>query len=184
MKTAIIDTPAKERVIAALERYKQTDADLQDYWATSSKAEVEEQKGLDDPKLTEQEAADKISRAQNLKSVYASRIKHREAALGKEEKALMSVRVTAAGELTGLVHREHQKREALFRKRVLAAGEYPQDAPVTHGLDLLFGASPLRRAIIECEPRNYAILRLKAPLIAEELIGLFDRFEAEVEKDV
>jgi hypothetical protein len=73
MKTAIIDTPAKERVIAALERYKQTDADLQDYRATSSKAEVEEQKGLDDPKLTEQEAADKISRAQNLKSVYAAR---------------------------------------------------------------------------------------------------------------
>jgi hypothetical protein len=35
MKTAIIDTPAKERVIAALERYKQTDADLQDYRATS-----------------------------------------------------------------------------------------------------------------------------------------------------
>jgi hypothetical protein len=33
---------------------------LQDYRATSSKAEVEEQKGLDDPKLTEQEAADKI----------------------------------------------------------------------------------------------------------------------------
>jgi hypothetical protein len=75
MKTAIIDTPAKERVIAALERYKQTDADLKDYRATSSKAEVEEQKGLDDPKLTEQEAADKIPRAQNLKSVYASRIK-------------------------------------------------------------------------------------------------------------
>jgi hypothetical protein len=50
MKTAIIETPAKERVIAALERYKQTDADLQDYRATSSKAEVEEQKGLDDPK--------------------------------------------------------------------------------------------------------------------------------------
>ncbi len=77
--------------------------ELLDYRAKEAKAELGMSEALEDGELSEEEAAHKISQAQNLRAVYVGRAAKLEGKLAGLLTELKAVFVSAVAELTHLV---------------------------------------------------------------------------------
>jgi hypothetical protein len=113
--------PACKKLKAALSDYSSAEAELESYRAKAAKAELTQSEALEDDGLTEQEAAQRISHAQNLKAVYTGRAANLEKKSAGLFTELGCALVAASSELTHLVSTELEKRREIIVERLIAA---------------------------------------------------------------
>ena len=168
--------PAKARLEKALAEHKRAQADLEEYRGSAAKAELNEQQALNDGKLSEEQAAERITRAQNLRGVYKSRITNREAKLTEMLKELAAVTEEAAKELRGLTHEEMQRRCKIIKERICETIEVDPEKLHPQLLNSLLQLSPLIHAVRDCEPQDNAWVRTGSAMDrAAELLIKFGR---------
>ncbi len=178
--------PARAKLGEKLARVKEFDGQLQEYHGTAAKAETTEQEALEDAKLTEEEAADRISRAQNLKGVFAARVKNRESALAKALLELKEAMSTAENELRGLVDTELGRRDAILTEKVRSTLQIPKEDGLAP-FRLLIGHSPLIQSIRLLEPTSpFAGQDTPQQILdrAEGVLAKFHRVEIEARKEI
>ncbi len=110
--------PGRAQLSEKLGRFKEHDSELQEYRAKAAGAEADEARALASEKLSEAESADQISRAQNLRNVFLSRIANREAALSRDLAGLKEALGAGETELRDLAGRERIRREGILFERI------------------------------------------------------------------
>jgi hypothetical protein len=143
--------PGRAELAKKLAKYKEHDSELQAYRAKAARAEVDETLAAQNEKLSENESAEAISRAQNLKSVFAARIKSREAGLAKALEELKTATGTAEGELRGLVDRELNRRIPILTAKVRELLSIAEDDSTVPIRPLLY-RSKLIHDVLRLEP--------------------------------
>ena len=166
--------PARLQLTAKISEFEMALANLEDYRSKAARAQRDEEEALDNGKLTEGQAADSISRAQNLKAVYSSRTANKEKAIAALSSDLTNVIRQSHSELQGLVNREVERRREVIGARVLeVAGATDTNRP------------GLKPALADLLDYSEPILRVRA-LAPRPLITLSGNSESLVQssKDV
>jgi hypothetical protein len=110
-----------ELLAQALSAWQQSATDLETYRDKASRAQADEDAALTSEVFSEHEIATRMGRAQNLRTVYATRIAHKEKAMASQVAALEAAYQPAVGHFSHLINIELDQRQALVTKRVLEA---------------------------------------------------------------
>jgi hypothetical protein len=182
--------PACKKLKAALSDYSSAEAELTAYRGKEAKAELAMSEALEDGELTEQEAAQKISHAQNLKAVYAGRA----ANLEKKSTGLLTelgaALVAASAELSHLVVTELEKRREIIMERLEAAlGGINERAvlPVQQLLSLTRYSKPLNTVELLKPSPLYNVKDMAAESVvrgAENVLMDLETLKLEVRKEI
>lgn len=116
-----MEIAACEKLQVALSDYQAVGQQLLNYRAQEAKAELAMSEALEDGELSEEEAAQRISQARDLKAVYAGRAAKLERKLAGLLGELKGVFVSASAELTHLIMVELEKWRELVVERVQEA---------------------------------------------------------------
>lgn len=111
--------PAKQSLAIKAAEFERAEQDLEDYRAKTARAQRDESEALESAQLSEQEAAEAIGRAQNLRNVYLSRTASKEKAIAALTPELASAINAAGAEFRGLQGQELHKRKEIITARVL-----------------------------------------------------------------
>lgn len=105
--------PSVEKLAQALGEFREVGGELEAYRSKSARAGLTMSEALEDSALTEEETAEKISYAENLKSVYAGRaanLERKSAVLLEQLKAAMTAAMSEQTlQVRGLVERRREK---------------------------------------------------------------------------
>jgi hypothetical protein len=113
--------PARVQLTAKLSEFERACSELDDYKARAERARIDADRAMEDPDLTESEAAERIQTSQLQGNIYKARQAQREKAIATLSSDLTSVIGQANSELQGLVIREVDRRREIIGARVLAA---------------------------------------------------------------
>jgi len=152
--------PARNRLAATLAEYERALAELEGYKAKAERAAIAEDRAMDDPGLSEGEAAAAIQTAILEKSVLKSRIANREAARARLLADLKASVMAGHREFSRLVNEVRVKRVEVLSKRVMEAGQLTELHRQAAMDELLESAGPiaeLRRMEISHEAILYTI---------------------------
>jgi hypothetical protein len=182
--------PACKKLKATLSDYQSSEAELEEYHAKAAKSELAMSEALEDGELTEQEAAQKISHAQNLKAVYAGRAANLEKKLAGQLAELGSALVAASSEFTHLVVTELEKRREIIVERLEAAlgGLNERAFPPNQQLLSLTQFSKPLSTVERLKPSPIYNVTNMAPAdvtrTAESLLNALETFKLEVGKKI
>jgi hypothetical protein len=118
---------AFEQLARALGAYDQSDQDLQAYRNKIARAESDEEAALTSEVFSEDEIAKRMGKAQNLKTVYATRLAHKEKIQASQVQELEAAYPLAVRELTGLINVELDKRQATISAKIISAMDVDTD---------------------------------------------------------
>jgi hypothetical protein len=123
-----------EQLAQALSAYQQSATDLEAYRNKASRAQADEEAALTSEVFSEHEIATRMGRAQNLKTVYATRIAHKESTMASQVAALEAALPQATLEFTGLLNTELGKRQVIVNERLLQATDIDESLLTVHEL--------------------------------------------------
>jgi len=182
--------PACKKLKATLSDYSSAAAELEAYRGKEAKAELGMSEALEDGELTEQEAAQKISHAQNLKAVYAGRAANLEKKLAGLLTEVGTALVGATSEFSHLVATELEKRREIIMERLEAAlGGINERVALPDQLLLSLArySKPLNTVELLKPSSLYNVKDMPAADVirtAESLLMDLETFKLEVGKDI
>jgi hypothetical protein len=177
---------AKEQLVSVLAQLKEARQSLENYKADCLKAQQIEKESLADQSLSEDEAVDRIARAQARIQVYRARIGERQAVVDRIEKELVGFNqqselvsafkpgllVAVADELRGEYKTLLDSRTALLKNRVLEVLQIT-DVAMVPSLSQILHRSPLLAVIAQCRPPQINP-NVSAEQQAQDLLAKFE----------
>ena len=156
---------AKEQLVSVLADLKEARQSLEDYKRECLKAQQIEKESLADQSLSEDDAVDRIARAQARIQVHQARIAERQAVVDRIEKELVGFNrqselasafkpgllVAVADELRGEYKTLLDSRTALLKGRVLEVLKIT-DVAMVPSLSQILHRSPLLVVVAQCHP--------------------------------
>jgi hypothetical protein len=156
---------AKEQLVSVLADLKEARQSLEDYKRECLKAQQIEKESLADQSLSEDEAVDRIAKAQARIQVHQARIAERQSIVDRIEKELVGFNrqselasafkpgllVAVADELRGEYKTLLDARTALLKGRVLEV-LHITDVAMVPSLSQILHRSPLLAVIAQCHP--------------------------------
>jgi hypothetical protein len=178
--------PARSKLTAKLAEYERALADLEDYKGRAERAAIDEDRAMADSQLTEKEAAERISHAQNERNVYQARQAQREKAMAAFLTELKTVLDAAHREFSNAVRVERTRVRDILAQRVASAGQLEDYSAVD--LDELLDFSGPLRELRALEINSTSILFCDRPELisgmARKVLGAYEALELQRRKQV
>jgi hypothetical protein len=142
---------AREQLVTVLGELKEARQSLDRYKADCLRAQQIEKESLADQSLSEDEAVDRIAKAQARIEVHEARIADRQAAVTGIEKQMMSLILPTPYELRSEYETLLDSRAALLKGRVLEVLKIT-DVAMVPSLSQILHRSPLLSVTAQCHP--------------------------------
>src|ERR1700733_8456122 len=187
---------AKEQLVSLLAELKDARKSLEGYKADCLKAQQIERESLADQSLSEDEAVERIAKAQARIQVHQARIGERQSIVDRIEKELLGFQqqgergstfkpgllVAVADELRGEYRTLLDSRTALLKGRVLEVLKIT-DAAMVPSLSQILHRSPLLAVIAQCHPPQINP-NVSAEQQAQDLLHKFEVLAKENAKSI
>jgi chromosome segregation ATPase len=172
--------PARVQLTSKLSEFEKAISELDDYKARAERARIDADRAMEDPQLSETEAAERIQTSQLQGNIYKARQAQREKAIAALSSDLTNVIRQANSELQGLVNREVERRREIIGARVLeVAGATDTSRP---GLkpalaDLLNYSEPILR-VQALAPRPLITLSGNSESLVQSSKDVLEKYSA------
>ena len=179
--------PARVKLAAKAAEFERAEADLEDYRGKAARAQRDETQALESTELSEEQAAQAISRAQNLRSVYLSRTQNKEKALEALAPELAAALNESVGELRQVVNLELQRRKGIVTARVLESIEAIGGGArreMAIGQLLEFSGPVQRVAVLGPAPYIYTKNETGLGASARAILEAFEQLTVELKREI
>jgi hypothetical protein len=180
-----------DQLAQALSAYEQSEQDLETYRDKARKAEADEEAALTSEVYPEDEIAKRMGKAQNLKTVYATRIERKKQTQASQVSTLEATHQSAVSDFTIAINTELDKRRAAIRAKIIAAMDVdteltPLEAPMLpQAIAALLPFCKPIRLITALKPSLYWGSPGDGPSIAacaRALLANLEKFKLEISK--
>jgi hypothetical protein len=180
--------PNKHVLQKTLQAYKTAKEDRDGYANKLSKTEIELDKVLNNTKLSEEIASERIAKLQADKSMYAARVTQREQAVAKVFGELISAVKVANSEKTGVIATESARiKDVLVDRVTKAVGGLTESPGYRHELENFlheFSGPVARLRMLEGTSYLDEGNETHVMEMARTILSQFDRFLFEVGKEI